>query len=248
MDSPLHRWEPRCKLIGLMLLIFAFSYVQDLRLLPLMLAVTAVLFAFSGLPLSFLSRRLRAPGAFLVIAALLLPFYSGSIILWRIGPLALRQEGCLQAVSLAARFVSILTTGLLLFGTGPFLTSVKAMQALGLPSLLADMTLFSYRYIYVIGDDLETMETAMGLRGFRLRHPGGRALTILASLAGSILVRSYERSERVHKAMVLRGYGQASRPRLESTISAYDAIALVSVLILAATFVALETFLQGLGG
>ena len=247
-DSPLHRWEPRCKLVGLMSLIFAFSYVQDLHLLPLMLAVTAALFAFSGLPLSFLSRRLRAPGAFLMIAALLLPFYSGSTVLWHIGPLALRQEGCLQAVSLAARFVSILTTGLLLFGTGPFLTSVKAMRALGLPSLLADMTLFSYRYIYVIGDDLETMETAMGLRGFRLRHPSSRALTILASLAGSILVRSYERSERVHKAMVLRGYGQASRPRLESTISAYDAIALVAVLILAATFIALETFLQGLGG
>ena len=248
MDSPLHRWEPRCKLVGLMLLIFAFSYVQDLRLLPLMLAVTAALFAFSGLPLSFLSRRLRAPGAFLMIAALLLPFYSGSTVVWHIGPLALRKEGCLQAVSLVARFVSILTTGLLLFGTGPFLTSVKAMRALGLPSLLADMTLFSYRYIYVIGDDLETMETAMGLRGFRLRHPSSRALTILASLAGSILVRSYERSERVHKAMVLRGYGQASRPRLESTISAYDAIALVAVLILAATFIALETFLQGLGG
>lgn len=246
-DSPLHRWEPRCKLVGLMSLIFAFSYVQDLRLLPVMLAVTAVLFAFSGLPLSFLSRRLRAPGAFLMIAALILPFYSGSTVLWRIGPLALRQEGCLQAVSLVARFVSILTTGLLLFGTGPFLTSVKAMRALGLPSLLADMTLFSYRYIYVIGDDLQTMETAMGLRGFRLRRPSGRALTTLASLAGSILVRSYERSERVHKAMVLRGYGQASRPRWESAISAYDVIALVAVLILAAGFVAMETFLRGFG-
>jgi len=246
MDSPLHRWEPRCKLIGLMSLIFAFSYVRDLRLLPVMLATTAALYATSRLPISFLSKRLRAPGAFLIIAALLLPFYSGSIVLWRIGPLALRQEGCLQMVSLVVRFVSILTTGLLLFGTGPFLMSVKAMRALGLPSLLADMTLFSYRYIYVIGDDLETMETAMGLRGFRLRHPGGRALTTLASLAGSILVRSYERSERVHKAMILRGYGQASRPRMESTISAYDAIALVAVLILAAGFVVMETFLSTL--
>lgn len=49
------------------------------------------------------------------------------------------------------------------------------MRALGLPAVLADMTLLSYRYIYEIGDDLETMETAMGLRGFRPRRPSGRA-------------------------------------------------------------------------
>ena len=36
-----------------------------------------------------------------------------------------------------------------------------------------------------------------------------RKTRILASLAGSILVRSYERSDRVYHAMMLRGYGQA---------------------------------------
>jgi energy-coupling factor transporter transmembrane protein EcfT len=49
------------------------------------------------------------------------------------------------------------------------------MRALGLPAVLADMTLLSYRYIYEIGDDLEAMETAMGLRGFRARRPRARA-------------------------------------------------------------------------
>ena len=247
-DSPLHRWEPRCKLVGLMALIFAFSYVQDLHLLPAMLAATALLYATSKMPISFLARRLRAPGIFLIIPVLLLPLYSGSTVFLHIGPLGLRQEGCLQAASLLTRFVSILTTGLLLFGTAPFLTSVKAMRALGLPSLLADMTLFSYRYIYVIGDDLGTMQTAMGLRGFRLRRPDGRALITLSSLAGSVLVRSYERSERVHKAMLLRGYGQASPRRWDSKVSIRDVIALAAVLFVAAGLVATELLLRGFGG
>lgn len=248
LDSPLHRWEPRYRLVGLMALVFAFSFVQDLRLLPAMLTVTFALYAVSRLPFPFLLNRLRAPGFFLLIVAILLPFLSGSTVLLRIGPLALRQEGCLDLLLVVVKFVSILTTGLVIFGSAPFLTTVKAMRALGLPSILTDMTLFSYRYIYEIGDDLETMETAMGLRGFRARRPSGRTLGVLASLAGSILVRSYEQSERIYKAMVLRGYGHALRPRDEFQTHPRDAIALGSILLVAACFVVAEILLRGCGG
>jgi len=247
MDSALHRWEPRYRLVGLMALIFAFSFVQHLRLLPAMLAVTFALYAASRLPLSFLLTRLRAPGFFLLIVAILLPFFSGPTVLLRFGPLALRQEGCLDLVLIVAKFVSILTIGLVLFGTAPFLTTIKAMRALGLPSILSDMTLLSYRYLYEIGDDLETMETAMRLRGFRARRPNGRTLGVLASLAGSILVRSYEQSERVYKAMVLRGYGRSSRPRDEFQVCPYDVIGLGGVLLTAAGFVAADILLRGFG-
>jgi len=43
LDSPLHTWETRSKLIGFLVLIFAFSFVQDLHLLPAMLIVTAAI-------------------------------------------------------------------------------------------------------------------------------------------------------------------------------------------------------------
>jgi cobalt/nickel transport system permease protein len=248
LDSPFHRWEPRCRLVGLAALIFAFSFVQDLRLLPPMLAVAFVLFAVSRLPLSYLMARLRYPGTFLLIVALLLPFLSGSTVLLHLGPLTLRREGCLGLLLAVAKFVAILTTGLVLFGTAPFLATIKAMRALGLPAVLADMTLLSYRYIYEIGGDLETMETAMGLRGFGARHLGGRTVGALASLAGTILVRSYEQSERVYRAMVLRGYGRAPRPRDDFQARPRDAIALGGVFLVAAGFIAAEFFLRGSGG
>jgi len=50
LDSPLHRWEPRCRLIGLMALILGFSFVRDLRLLPAMIAASFALYAVSRLP------------------------------------------------------------------------------------------------------------------------------------------------------------------------------------------------------
>ena len=248
LDSLLHQWEPKYKLVGLMGLILAFSFVQDPRLLPAMLAITLALHALSRLPLSFLIARLRYPGFFLLIVAILLPFLSGSTVLLRIGPLAVRQEGCLDLLLIVSKFVSILTLSLILFGTAPFLDIIKAMRSLGLPLVLADMTLLTYRYIYEIGGDLERMETAMGLRGFHARYLGGRVLRVLASLAGSVLVRSYERSERVYKAMVLRGYGQPTRPSEEPRFRFRDLAWLFAFLLLAAGFIAAEIVLrQGQG-
>ena len=235
INSSIHRWEPRCKLIALLALMFAFSFVRELRLLPAMLVVTGALYALSRLPLTFLLARLRLPGFFFLMVGVLLPFLSGQTVLFRIGPLALREEGCLDLLLIAVKFVSILTTGLVLFGTTPFVTSVKAMRALGLPPTLADMTLFSYRYIHEIGDDLEIMETAMRLRGFRGRHP--RGLGILASLAGSILVRSYERADRVYKAMILRGYNGPNRPSEDFQTRPGDWAGLLAALLVAMGFV-----------
>lgn len=248
LDSPLHRWEPRFKLIGLLVLIFAFSFVRDLRLLPPMLLVTAALCALSRIPPGFLWMRLRTPGVFLLILAFLLPFLSGPTVLFRWGPLALRQEGCLALLLVVSKFVSILTVSLVLFGSAPFLTTIKAMRALRLPPILADMVLLSYRYIFEIGGDLERMETAMRLRGFRAHHFSGRGLSALASLAGSILVRSYERSERIYRAMILRGYGQAPRLRDEFEVRSGDVIAFAATLLVAAAFVALELVLRKHGG
>ncbi|MBN1137900.1 MAG: cobalt ECF transporter T component CbiQ, partial [Anaerolineae bacterium] len=162
LDSPLHRWDARYKLAGLMALILAFSFVRDLRLLPAMLLITGLLYAAAHLPLAWLLARLRYPGAFLLIVAVLLPFLSGSTLLVEIGPLALRLEGCLELLRILVKFVSILTVGLVLFGTAPFLATIKAMRALGLPPILADMTLLAYRYLFEIGGDLARMETAMG--------------------------------------------------------------------------------------
>ncbi len=112
------------------------------------------------------------------------------------------------------------------------------MRALGLPAILADMILLSFRYLHEIGSDLQKMQTSMRLRGFRKHLFSLRALRIPAWLSGSILVRSFERSEWVYKAMILRGYGHAPHPRGEFQIHTRDVITLVVFLLIAAGFIA----------
>lgn len=235
--SPLHRWELRCKLIGFVILIFAFSYVRDLLLLPVMIAVTAAIYIISRLPVSFMLNRLRYPSVFLLVIILVLPFVSGQTVVLNLGPLDLRQEGLLSVLLIAVRFLSILTIGLVLFGTAPFLNTIKAMRALGLPSIMADMVLLAFRYLHEIGSDLRKMQTAAGLRGFHHHGFSLRGLSVPAWLGGSLLVRSYERSEWVYKAMLLRGYGQAGYVGDESKIRTGDIVALVTFVIIAAGFV-----------
>ena len=64
LDSPLHRWDARYKLAGLGALLFAFSFVTDLWMLPAMIAVTAAIYRLSRLPAAFFWRRMRYPGFF----------------------------------------------------------------------------------------------------------------------------------------------------------------------------------------
>lgn len=210
--SPIHLWPPRQKLVSLVALMFALATVQHHLLLIPGLMITALLYWRSGLTLGFLLQRLHYPGLFILVVVIVLPFTAGETILAQWGSIGIRREGLETMVLIAGRFLTILTLGFILFGTTPFLALVKAMRGLGLPSLMADMTLLAYRYLYEIGDMLATMRQAMELRGMGqgwAKSGRKKSLQQWALLVGNLLLRSYEQSERVYKAMTLRGYGQA---------------------------------------
>ena len=122
--------------------------------------------------------------------------------------MAIRQEGLVAMGLIAGRFLSIVTLGVVLLGTTPLLTLIDTLVSLGLPPLMAEMTLLAYRYLFDIADQLAHLRQAMRLRGFQ---PGGnrQSWQQLAAVTGTLLVRSYEQSERIYKAMRLRGYGNS---------------------------------------
>ncbi|WP_072622495.1 cobalt ECF transporter T component CbiQ [Spirulina major] len=208
LTSPLHRWEPRAKLVGLLALIFAFGTVQQLTVLPWMVLVTVGLYGLSRLPWAFGLNQLRYPGAFMVMVVILVPFAGGETVLWQWGALRLTAEGCWMVVRVGVRFFSIVTLSVVLFGTTPLTKTLRAMRSLGIPSLLVDMALLTYRYLQEFNNTRRTMQQAMRLRGFQGDRLSIRSLRHWAQLAGSLLVRSYDRATRVYVAMLLRGYGQ----------------------------------------
>lgn len=208
--SLLGRWEARLKVPALLLLVFSFAFVRDLLLLPVLVLIAAIIYALSGLPFSHLLIRARLPGFFLIAMAIILPFWSGQTIIWQLGPLALRQEGLLGLLLIVVKFFTILTVVIALFGTTSLPQLTVALRTIGIPWLITDLLLFTYRYLYQLASDLRQMRTAVRLRGFT--GTSVSALKPLAFIAGTMLVRSQEQSERVFQAMTLRGYGNSSLP------------------------------------
>lgn len=240
-ESSLDRWETRLKLVGLLGLVFAFAGVSDVRLLPVMVLTALAIYRLSSLPSRYLLTRLKVPGVFLIALAVVLPLFSGETVIASLGPIALRLEGVIAFVSVAARFFSIITVATVLFGTTPMPTLVRAMGALGLPSLLSDMLLFTYRYIFQLADDLRRARTAARLRGAGLSSI--RSIPTTANIVGSLLVRSNWQAERVLAAMTLRGYGSPHSEVARQAPRAADIAAFAACITLAGVFVVSQAVL-----
>ncbi|MEW5784521.1 MAG: cobalt ECF transporter T component CbiQ [Bacillota bacterium] len=240
-SSIIHRWETRHKLLGFAALIFGFAFVRDLRLLPLILVASCLIYYLAALPFSYLFSRMRLPGFFLLVLAVILPFGSGETTITELGPLALKLEGSLNLLLIAVKFISILTLSVVLFASTPLTGLVGAMRSLGVPSLPAEMLLFTHRYIFQLADDLRRTRIAANLRGFK-----GKSLFSLKTLAyivGTLLVRSHVQSERVFQAMTLRGYGRETVQIAMAAPGLSDRLALAGGLALAASLILAQAFL-----
>ena len=180
---------------------------------------------------------MRYPSVFLLAIVIILILMSEGDVVASLGPFDLHEDGLYSALLIAIRFVSILTVVLVLFGSSPFLKTIKAMRALRLPAILADMVLLTFRYLNELGDDLRRMRVSMRMRGFRSKHFSIRGLRTLAWVGGSLLVHSYERADTVYKAMILRGYGNTPRPKAEFKSTLGDWLAFAALLAIAAGFV-----------
>jgi cobalt/nickel transport system permease protein len=133
--------------------------------------------------------------------------------------LAFRLAGTAWGVYAAGleRFLSIalkswlaMQAALLLSVTTEFHALLAAMRQLHLPKLLVAIMGLMWRYLFLFGDEARRLMNARASRsavsaGHRLPPLAWRA-NVTGGMAGSLLLRSLERSERVHGAMLARGY------------------------------------------
>lgn len=145
------------------------------------------------------------------LAALTLPFTVAGDPLGRL-PLVgwqVTAQGLIRAASLVARSWLAVQAAILLTSTTPAETIFWSLRALRVPAILVAVVGFAYRYLSLLVDEGRRMLRARWARSARRnsRRPGitwqGQ---VAGSMAGSLFVRSLERSERVFLAMLARGY------------------------------------------
>jgi cobalt/nickel transport system permease protein len=204
--SPISRLDPRWKLAALAVLLVAATLVQQLVSTAVLLAVTLLLALLARLPWRWYSRQLGAAMGFIVLFAAPLPFLlQGSGWVWTWGPLHVSEHGTVVAIRLCLKVATVATLVLVVLATAPLEVTLKAMHALRVPGLLVQLVLLTYRYVFVLMDELARLRVAVRVRGYRNRVNRHSYRTI-GHVAGTLLVRGYERSERVGQAMRCRGF------------------------------------------
>jgi cobalt/nickel transport system permease protein len=205
-ESPIHRLDPRAKILGLLgVTVVAVSTPVDLW--PIYLACLVALgsvAAVARVPAGQLWRRARFVLALVLLAALFLPFVRSGGEAWSLGPLTVHEAGLERAGAVGAKAMIGVAAAVLLGATTSFASVLSGLRAMRAPRLLVLIAGFMYRYLYVIVEEMGRMRASLAARAYRPRHalhagPVGR-------MATAMFIRTYQRGERVHRAMLARGY------------------------------------------
>ena len=155
------------------------------------------------IPLTTLARRLviELPFLIFVIGLPLLARGERSELLG----LSYSVEGLWAAWNILVKSTLGTATMVLLASTTSITSILQGMQRIRVPSILVAVAGFMIRYGDVIASEMRRMRVARESRGYEARWLW--QTRALASSAGTLFIRSYERGERVHLAMLSRGYG-----------------------------------------
>lgn len=201
--TPIHRLDPRAKLIvALAFIVAVISFGKyDLAALAPFLVYPVALAALGGVPPRALLVRLLVAAPFVLCVGALNPFFDRAPLL-RVGPLAL-SGGWVSFASIVLRFLLTLSAALILVATTGMAGICAALTRLRVPRVFAVQLMLLYRYIFVLLEEGARMVRAVGLRSGR---GGAVPLRVYGSLAGQLLLRALDRAQRVHAAMCCRGF------------------------------------------
>ncbi len=142
-----------------------------------------------------------------------------------LGPVTLTISGLgLQMFATIAlkSWISV-QAALILAMTTPFHELIDGLRAMRLPAIMVSIIGFMYRYLAVLAEEARRLMRARESRSADPRGGGGGTIRWRASvtgrMAGTLFIRSYERSERIYAAMQARGFEGELRHMHSRTLS-----------------------------
>ncbi|HPE63418.1 MAG TPA: cobalt ECF transporter T component CbiQ [Methanothrix sp.] len=253
-DGLLQSLDPRVKLLSILAVVFAVSVTKDLRLLALVYLLS----------LFFAHKSKIGVGFFIKRVWLFVPFFAGVIVIpvifnvflpgdplyhiadlppgAHLGPWALpdsiyiTKQGASAAVTFTLRVATAASAVVLLFLSTPQQLLFKSLRSLRVPKVYVLTMAMAYRYIFLFMEmirDLHIAKKSRTIKSLSLRAEqrwvGGRI--------GYMLIKSLDMSEKVHMAMVSRGYSGDVRIMHDYHLRGRDYAAAGSALALSLTLI-----------
>jgi len=205
--SVFHRLPAHVKIVAALLMVIAIVATpreQFWAFGAYALAIAAALLA-ARIPPGAVARRVVMEAPFLLFAAAL-PFIAlGERT--RVLGVSLSVPGLYGAWNIVAKGTLGVLVSTVLAGTTATRDLLAGLQRLRVPDLLIQIMSFMVRYAVVVSDQMRRMRVARESRAFSASHLGHAK--VIARSGAALFIRSYERGERVHLAMLSRGYSGA---------------------------------------
>jgi cobalt/nickel transport system permease protein len=210
--SVVHRLDPRVKVVVALAFIAGVALLPDGAWAVYGAAVGLVLVAAVAARLSpWLVVRRSLVGLPFLLAAVTVLFIPGRIVVAGPWGLDVSDAGLIRFGSIVGRSLISLSAAVLLTATTRFPDVLHALRHLRVPAVLVAIIAFMYRYLFVLVEEVERLLRARASRSARpVGGGGGGSLGwragVAGHMAGQLLLRSLDRSDRVYAAMQARGY------------------------------------------
>ena len=203
-DSAVHRLHPGAKLLVTLVYIVtvvSFDRYTFGRLIPYVF-YPFIIMALSETPWRMVSKRVLLALPFVVLAGVSnIIFDTDPAII--IGSVAI-SRGVLSCAAIVFRTFLCVTAVMILVAVTPFAHLSSQLRRIHVPEIFILLFEMTYRYI---GSLLE--ETSSMYMAYQLRHTHHKGLEMkhMGPFVGQLLLRSFDRAERIYAAMKCRGYG-----------------------------------------
>ncbi len=217
--SLIHRMDERVKLV------LAVAYILTTALAPtgawpVYILLAALAFAvelLTELGLGFYLKRALLAAPFVLAALPVMVTIPGPAVLRLPTGWVVSAPGLARFVSVALKSWISVQMAIVLATTTRFPDLLMAMRALRLPRMLVAITGLMWRYLFVIVDEafrmIRARQARSGISEALPDRAGGKAggslpwrARVTGSMAGSLFIRSLDRSDRIYNAMLARGY------------------------------------------
>ncbi|MBW1682436.1 MAG: cobalt ECF transporter T component CbiQ [Deltaproteobacteria bacterium] len=204
-DSVMHRLDPRVKVLSATA--YSFLVALSYHFTTLWAALVFSLFLVASAryrPTAVLQRLVPVNGLILFFWAVVPVTFQGETLL-TLGPLQITREGILLSARITLKSNAIILAVMALVASSPVAVLGHALGRLHVPEKMVHLLMMTYRYVFVIEQEYQRLLRSAKIRGFR-PATGVHTYRTYAYFLGMLFVKAAGRAERVHQAMICRGF------------------------------------------
>lgn len=201
-ETSIHKIHPIAKLLTTviyLIVVVSFGRYEISGLLSFV-SYPVLIFVLAELPVAPILKRILLVEPLIIGVGILNPLFDQhTIVLAGI----VISRGWITFLSIFIKCGLTVTVSLLLIATTGMDKLAVALRMLKIPKIFVLQLLLTYRYISVLIEEVSRM-----MRAYSLRAPGQKGIhrSVWGSFAGQLILRTFDRAQRVYQSMNLRGF------------------------------------------